>query len=228
MAQLPNQQGFPLNHQPVVMVQQQVPQNVGNLKGSGPRRAMGSLIIACGIVQIIIAIWLLNLRHSYYCSYYERVGWGLWNGVFAILTGSFGLASARKKSMVITFMILAIIATLLCAICCGFQAAQLACIGFYGAVGRFLLYLVICLSYGLQFLFCIIGASFTCVAICVTSGVPQQVITYPPYAMPPGQAYVANPYTGVVNMAMQPAPVNVGSDNDDPPAYQFAVAQPKI
>ncbi|XP_071837453.1 uncharacterized protein [Apostichopus japonicus] len=223
MAQLPNQQGFPLNYQPVVMVQQQVPQNVGNLKGSGPRRAMGSLIIACGCAQIVFSICLVIVLRPYGLLYGH---WGIWNGVLAIIIGSFGLASARKKSMVITFMVLAINATLLCVLCCGYQATHAAYFRYYD-VGAFVLFTISCLLYGLQLLFCIIGASFTCVAL--SDGVPQQqLITYPPHAMPPGQAYGASPYTGVVNMAMQPAPVNVGSVNDDPPAYQFAVAQPKI
>ncbi|XP_071837455.1 uncharacterized protein [Apostichopus japonicus] len=205
MAQLPNQQGFPLNYQPVVMVQQQVPQNVGNLKGSGPRRAMGSLIIACGCAQIVFSICLVIVLRPYGLLYGH---WGIWNGV------------------VITFMVLAINATLLCVLCCGYQATHAAYFRYYD-VGAFVLFTISCLLYGLQLLFCIIGASFTCVAL--SDGVPQQqLITYPPHAMPPGQAYGASPYTGVVNMAMQPAPVNVGSVNDDPPAYQFAVAQPKI
>ncbi|XP_071837696.1 uncharacterized protein [Apostichopus japonicus] len=223
MAQVPNQHGLPLNHQPGIMVQQQIPQHVGDLKGSGPRRTMGSLIIACGIAQIIISILIISfVSYGFYFGH-----WGLWNGVFAITAGSFGLASARKRSMVITFMVLAIIATLLCALCCGFQATYAAFNSrYYG--GMTVLFIIICLSYGLQFLFCIIGASFTCSAL--SDGVTQQrVIVYPPYAMPPGQAYGASPYTGEVNMAMQPAPVNVGSVNDSgPPAYQFAAAEPKI
>ncbi|XP_071837452.1 uncharacterized protein [Apostichopus japonicus] len=187
MAQLPNQQGFPSNHQPVVMAQQQVPQNVGNLKGSGPRRVMGSLIIACGSAQIIISICLLIVLRPY--GFFDG-HWGIWNGVFAIITGTFGLASARKKSMVITFMILAIIATLLCALCCGVQATYAAQSSGYYYVVPFVLFIIICLSYGLQLLFCIIGASFTCGAL--SDGVQQQqLITHPPFAMPPGQAYGA-------------------------------------
>ncbi|XP_071837064.1 uncharacterized protein [Apostichopus japonicus] len=222
MAQAHNQHGYPLNHQPVIMLQQQTTQNVGDLKGSVPRRITGSLIIACGIAQIIISIVICLL---YYGTIYGH--WGLWNGVFAVITGSFGLASARKKSMVMTFMVLAIIATLLCAICCGFQASLAAWLSrYYG--DSTVLFITICILYEVQFFCCIFGASFTCVAL--SDGVPQQrVITYPHFVMPPGQFYGANPYcTGVVNMAMQPAPVNVDSVNDDPPAYQDAVAQPKI
>ncbi|XP_071837132.1 uncharacterized protein [Apostichopus japonicus] len=218
MAQLPNfRQVFPLNHQPAV--QQQVPQNVGDLKGSELRLATGTIIILCGVFEIIIATYLICLGDSLHCPYYDRVGWGLWNGAFAIITGSFGLASTRKKSIVITFKILAIIATLICGLCLGFQATITACNGDANGIDRFLLYIIICSSFGLQFVACIIGASATC----FRNGVPQhQVITNP------RQANVASPYTGVVNMAMQPAPVNGGSVNDDPPSYQVAITQPYI
>ncbi|XP_071837456.1 uncharacterized protein [Apostichopus japonicus] len=218
MAQLPNQQGFPLNHQPVLIVQQLVPQNVGNLKGSGPRRAMGSLIIACGCAQIVLSICLLILLRPY--GFFDG-HWGIWNGVFAIITGSFGLVSARKKSMVITFMVLAINAAVLCALCCVIQGI----FSRYSSLAPLVLFIIIGLSYGLQFLFCIIGASFTCVAF--SCGVPYQGITYPPHAMPPGQAYEATPYTGAVNMAMQPAAFNVGSD-EGLPTNDLVTAQPNI
>lgn len=84
MAQLPNfRQVFPLNHQPAV--QQQVPQNVGDLKGSELRLATGTIIILCGVFEIIIATYLICLGDSLHCPYYDRVGWGLWNGAVSAL-----------------------------------------------------------------------------------------------------------------------------------------------
>ncbi|XP_071836744.1 uncharacterized protein [Apostichopus japonicus] len=219
MAQAPTQPGFPLNHQPIFIGPQQVPQNVGRLRGSGPRQVTGSLIITCGIVQIILGIVLLVLpkRNGTDC-----VGWGIWNGVFAIITGSFGIKSGRAKSMVITFMILAIIATLMSASCCCAQALQAA---FYRqGYGRRAAYIIICLAYGLEFLSCIIGASYTCVALCgANTQELQHVIVYQPYAMPPGHGNAANLYPGVVYMANQPASGSYGS----PPTYEFATSQPE-
>lgn len=78
MAQAPTQPGFPLNHQPIFIGPQQVPQNVGRLRGSGPRQATGSLIITCGIVQIILGIVLLVLPNR---NDMDCVSWGIWNGV---------------------------------------------------------------------------------------------------------------------------------------------------
>ncbi|PIK53644.1 hypothetical protein BSL78_09456 [Apostichopus japonicus] len=189
MAQAPTQPGFPLNHQPIFIGPQQVPQNVGRLRGSGPRQATGSLIITCGIVQIILGIVLLVLpkRNGMDC-----VGWGIWNGVFAIITGSFGIKSGRAKSM--------------------------------QGRGRRASYIIICLAYGLEWLSCIIGASYTCVALCgANTQELQHVIVYQPYAMPPGHGNAANLYPGVVYMANQPASGSYGS----PPTYEFATSQPE-
>ncbi|XP_071837460.1 uncharacterized protein [Apostichopus japonicus] len=119
MAQLPDQQGFPLNHQPVVMEPLLVP------------CVMGCLIFACGCFQL----------HMCDGSYDDK--WELLDGVFAIITGFFGLASAGNKCVANTFMVFDFITTLLCALC-GFQTINHS--------QR--------VSFGMQFLFCIIGATF--------------------------------------------------------------------
>ncbi|XP_071819553.1 uncharacterized protein [Apostichopus japonicus] len=137
------------NLQPVGIGQQpQVIQNAGNLKGSVPRFTVGVAIIICGIIEIML---MIELRTSF-DSYLGVVGWGIWNGA------------------VITFMVLAIIATLMSIIWWGHQASLVPC----GQIDSDR-YIMITVTYALQACLCVIGAGFTCTALSADNQ-PQQVI----------------------------------------------------
>ncbi|PIK48892.1 hypothetical protein BSL78_14227 [Apostichopus japonicus] len=160
-------------------------------------------------------------------------GLGIWNGVFAIITGSFGIKSGRAKSMKSNESLkgggLGHYFYDSRHNCNSNECKLLLCTGVTTAFvreghGRRASYIIICLAYGLECLSCIIGASYTCVALCgANTQELQHVIVYRPYAMPPGLGNAANLYPGVVNMANLPASGTYGS----PPTYEFATSQPE-
>ncbi|KAJ8017852.1 hypothetical protein HOLleu_44487 [Holothuria leucospilota] len=88
----------------------------GNLWGSSVRRAMGISQIICGVIEFALGIALVCLPMWYF--YHDNAAWGIWNGVYAVITGCFGVYSKRSKCMVIAYMVLSIIAAVMSGVCC--------------------------------------------------------------------------------------------------------------
>ncbi|XP_071819582.1 uncharacterized protein [Apostichopus japonicus] len=185
--------------------QPQLIQNSKNLRGSVTRLVMGHGIIICGIIEIVLMIELLT-SFELYCSLLDIVGWGIWNGAFAVLTGFFGVFSRKSKCKVIAFMVLAIIATPMSLICGGFQATLASCKNGNGHSydhddqDNRVTYIMISVTYALQACFCIVGAAFTCTALS-SDNQPQQAIIYQPHPVAP------------------PAIQSYGLHMDQPPPY---------
>ena len=76
MAQVINPQNSPWNPQPVIIGQQQLQHNSGNLKGSTPRVILGGFIIFLGVVAIALGIVSV--------TGYDYIGWGIWGGAVSI------------------------------------------------------------------------------------------------------------------------------------------------
>ncbi|KAJ8018335.1 hypothetical protein HOLleu_43733 [Holothuria leucospilota] len=98
----------------------------GNLWGSNVRRIMGILQIVCGVIGFTfgVAVICVPLRDFDYVDY---AGWGLWNGMFATVTGFLGVYRKKEKGMVIFYMVTSIIASVMAAACCvyaGFGASE--------------------------------------------------------------------------------------------------------
>ncbi|XP_071832041.1 uncharacterized protein [Apostichopus japonicus] len=183
-----------------------------SLEGSTVRVITGGAIIVMGVFEIIWAIVLLAVPPDVYACNFENIGWGIWGGVFAIVTGSFGIASMRHKCMVIVYMILAIIASVIGG--CGLisSAVVAKCLGsvkndyyYYGALDvhqantLFALYILLAVTCAIQSLAAIIGASFTCVAVCPGSNnQPQQMIVYKPTQLPHQPINTQAPYPAVI------------------------------
>ncbi|XP_071832014.1 uncharacterized protein [Apostichopus japonicus] len=182
--------------------QNQQQYNSSSLKGSTVRVITGGVIIVMGVFEILWAIVLLAVPRSYCVA--EYLGWGIWGGVFAIVTGSFGIASMRHKCMVIVYMILAIIASVIGGGGVISSAVAANCVGsskyyysyhynYYGNgnvhqyKAHLAFYILLAVTCAIQSLAAIIGASFTCVAVCPGSNnQPQQMIVYQP-TQPPHQ-----------------------------------------
>ncbi|PIK60439.1 hypothetical protein BSL78_02620, partial [Apostichopus japonicus] len=170
--------------------------NSSSLKGSTVRVITGGAIIVMGVLEILWAIVLLAVPQDYYYCRVENIGWGIWGGVFAIVTGSFGIASMRHKSMVIVYMILAIIASVIGVGGLISSAGAAGCVGstehdyhysnnYYNNSSdvnvhqqkiHLAFYILLAVTCAIQSLAAIIGASFTCVAVCPGSNnQPQQM-----------------------------------------------------
>lgn len=190
----------------------------GNLWGSSVRSAMGIIQIVCGIIEVVLGITLISMPVRNYT--FANVGWGIWNGVFAIITGFHGVYSQRSKCMVIAYMVLSIIAAAMSFTCCAATSAVSPTVytlrwgdPYYDsdeeylfgyryrfAKAHFGIYITLAVVYGLQMLTSIIGASFTCGALISRNN--QHQIVYQQTAQP---FQPAPPYTAIAN---QPPPYN--------------------
>ncbi|KAJ8035895.1 hypothetical protein HOLleu_19710 [Holothuria leucospilota] len=147
----------PVGHQQLVFENQPAPAaNPGVINNQNPdrrkwgwkvRNIMGILQITFGVIEIVFGIAAICIPMSYYDSS-DNVGWGIWNGVFAIVTGFLGVYSKRRKCMWRRQN----------------RAANLA------------VYSILCIVFALQMLMSILGASFTCRPVC--SNKPQQQVVY--------------------------------------------------
>ncbi|PIK61590.1 hypothetical protein BSL78_01408 [Apostichopus japonicus] len=170
-----------------------------SLKGLTARVITGGAIIVMGVFEILWAIVLLAVPLDIYYAYCtaDYIGWGIWGGVFAIVTGSFGIASRRQRSMVIVYMILAIIASVIAggglissavAADCVYRRLPKNDIYYTSSYFEYVnlmhqlnthvaFYILLAATFAIQSLAAIIGASFTCVAVCPESNnQPQQVM----------------------------------------------------
>ena len=97
------------------IVIQSAPTGVGNrVYESYPAKAsniFGGIQLGIGILLIILNIVALCID-----AYLAEVGHGIWCGIFFILTGAFGIAAGKTRTMcpIITFMVLSIVAGGLC------------------------------------------------------------------------------------------------------------------
>ncbi|XP_071832018.1 uncharacterized protein [Apostichopus japonicus] len=212
--------------------------NSSSLKGSTVRVITGCVIIVMGVFEILWAIVLLAVPRSYCVA--EFIGWGIWGGVFAIVTGSFGIASRRHKCMVIAYMILAIIASVIGGGGLISSAVAANCVGsskyqyyyYYNYYGNgnvhqykahLAFYILLAVTCAIQSLAAIIGASFTCVAVCPGSNnQPQQMIVYQPTQPPHQPINTQASYPAVITTNGQPAPYT-SNIQGVPPSYNYAV-----
>ncbi|XP_071832036.1 uncharacterized protein [Apostichopus japonicus] len=201
--------------------QNQQQYNSSSLEGSTVRVITGGAIIVMGVFEILWAIVLLAVPQDYYYFRVENIGWGIWGGVFAIVTGSFGIASMRHKCMVIVYMILAIIASVIGGGGLISSAVAANCVGslkndyyyyyddenVHQSNTHLAFYILLAVTCAIQSLADIIGASFTCGAVCPGSNnQPQQMAPYPAVITTNGQT---TPYTSNIQGA--------------PPSYNYAV-----
>ncbi|KAJ8017377.1 hypothetical protein HOLleu_45263 [Holothuria leucospilota] len=82
----------------------QGPSSNGNLWGSNVRRIMGILQIVCGVTGFAFGVAVICVP-LYYFDHVDYAGWGLWNGMFATVTGFLGVYSKKKKGMVCTILL---------------------------------------------------------------------------------------------------------------------------
>ncbi|XP_071832038.1 uncharacterized protein [Apostichopus japonicus] len=208
--------------------------NNSSLKGSTVRVITGGAIIVMGVFEIIWAIVLLSVPLDYYFCIVEHIGGGIWGGVFAIVTGSFGIASRRHKCMVIVYMILAIIASVIAGGGLISSAFGARCVGsskyyyyyddenVHQSNTHLAFYILLSVTFAIQSLAAIIGASFTCVAVCPGSNnQPQQMITYQPTQLPYQRMNSQAPYPAVITTNGQPTP-HTSNIQGVPPSYNYA------
>ncbi|XP_071832037.1 uncharacterized protein [Apostichopus japonicus] len=207
-----------------------------SLKGSTGRVITGGAIIVMGVFEIISAIVLLAVPLDFFVCNMDNIVWGIWGGVFAIVTGCFGIASIRHKPMVFVYMILAIFASLIGGGGLISSAVVAKCVGsvkndyyYYGARDvhqantHFALYILLTVTCAIQSLAAIIGASFTCVAVCPGSNnQPQQMITYQPTQVPYQPFNSQAPYPAVITTDGQETPYT-SNIQGAPPSYNYAV-----
>ncbi|KAJ8023606.1 hypothetical protein HOLleu_36090 [Holothuria leucospilota] len=95
----------------------QGPSSNGSLWGSNIRRIMGILQIVSGLIGFAFGVAVICVPLRYF-DHVDYAGWGLWNGMFATVTGFLGVYSKKKKGMVISYMVTCIIASVMAAACC--------------------------------------------------------------------------------------------------------------
>ncbi|KAJ8035898.1 hypothetical protein HOLleu_19713 [Holothuria leucospilota] len=163
--------------------------NTEGLKGSKVRKVTGVFQMVCGTIEVAFAIVVLclplqkKIQEYYYVHLWsvkysyttedvdetDKIGWGIWNGLFAIVTGCLGLYSKRSKYMVAAYMATSIIATLSSISCLIWAAVSVA-----NAIGESMqyvhdnqeaslaMYIILSIVFAVQMVMSILGASFTC------------------------------------------------------------------
>lgn len=158
-----------------------------SLRGLTGRSTAGKCLIIAGGLDIIIAIILIGVPLDptdwNSCDSVDRFLLGIWGGVFAIITGGVGIGSKRRK-VVITYMILCIIAVFLCVAGIVFFFGITVCTSITTSINgtpdtnkyrlHMFLYISMSIVCTFQMVMSIIGASFTCGAICGTGTVQVQ------------------------------------------------------
>lgn len=182
----------------------------GSLWGSNVRRSMGIIQIISGGIEFVLGIALICLPTDYF-DHIDYVGWGIWTGVFAIVTGFLGVFSLTKRCMVIAYMITSIITAVLCT-GCFLYAVFGVLIGSYGTNGtaNLALYIILCIVFFTHMVISIIGASFTCGALISSTNQPQQVVYYTPQPLHqqygPTPPYTeAAPQSGITSQTTTPS-----------------------
>ncbi|KAJ8023373.1 hypothetical protein HOLleu_35797 [Holothuria leucospilota] len=71
----------------------------GKLWGSNVRRRTGIIQIVCRRIEFVLGIAVIFVSANY-SNHTDNVGWGVWTGVFAIVTGFLGVYSVKKRCVV--------------------------------------------------------------------------------------------------------------------------------
>ncbi|KAJ8023298.1 hypothetical protein HOLleu_35676 [Holothuria leucospilota] len=137
------------------------------------RRIMGLLQIILGVTELSLGILVFLLPSDF--KDVNCLGWGIWNGVIAIVTGFVGVSKLRTKGQARTYMGTSIITAILCGDCFMYAA-----IGVLSEQG--ILYIIMCIVFLLQTAISIIGATFSCSALCSTTDQVHQVMNPPSYS----------------------------------------------
>ncbi|XP_071832040.1 uncharacterized protein [Apostichopus japonicus] len=193
-----------------------------SLKGSTGRVITGCAIIVMGVFEIIWAIVLLAVPLDFFVCNMNNIGWGIWGGVFAIVTGCFGIASIRHKSMVFVYMILAIFASVIGGGGLINSATAARCVGSLKYDNTHLAFnILLAVTFAIQTLAAIIGTSFTVVAVCPESNNQrQQMITYQPTQVPYQPLNSQAPYPAVITTDGQETPYT-SNIQGVPPSYNY-------
>lgn len=173
----------------------------GKLWGSSVRLLMGIAQIICGVIELALGTAVICVPTRYYDDM-DNVGWGIWTGVFAIVTGFLGVFSLRMQCMVIAYMVCSIIAAVMGAGSCiyaGIGAGEISYEVHYHydysyPRANMPLYIVMCITFFVQMVTSIIGASFTCGALSCRRNQTERIVYYTLQPMPL-QHIPAPPYT---------------------------------
>lgn len=162
----------------------------GMLWGAKARMITASFQIVLGVLEVILGITLIVLPLEY-SDIADYIGWGIWCGAFSILSGCFGIASRRSKCVAITYMVLSIIAAVMCGVCLNqqiwlaFSVKRIERYSYWysdeaNIRTHFSLYVTLAVSLLPQGIASIIGAcSFTCGALCYSqAGYDRQLMYY--------------------------------------------------
>ncbi|KAJ8023374.1 hypothetical protein HOLleu_35799 [Holothuria leucospilota] len=165
------------------------------LWGSNVRRSMGIRQIICGGIEFVFGIVVIGVHSYFLFDHWDYVGWGIWTGLFAIVTGSLGVLSQKKRCMVIAYMVTSIITAVLCAGCFVYAifGARIShfILQYGGGAANLALYIILCIVFFIHMVISIIGARYTCGALSSATNQSQQVVNYTP--QPLHQQYVPPP-----------------------------------
>ncbi|KAJ8023592.1 Membrane-spanning 4-domains subfamily A member 4D [Holothuria leucospilota] len=171
------------------------------LWGGNVRRIMGILQIIFGGIELVIGVAVILVDSNYYFRQ-DYFGYGIWTGLFTSVTGCLGVFSDTTKCMVVAYMVTSIITAVMSAGCCVYAIFGAVDSGFNydEQAANVALYIILCITVLAQVVISIIGASFTCKAVCSTTGQPQQVVSFPAQPMPqqclPPPQYTVNATQG--------------------------------
>ncbi|KAJ8035900.1 hypothetical protein HOLleu_19719 [Holothuria leucospilota] len=167
------------------------------LSGYKARSITGGIQIICGLLEIAfgIAVIIIPLRYSVLLfgtrdANGDNVGWGIWNGVFAVVTGVLGCCSRRYKSVVVYYMLTSIIATVSSVFCLIWGVLHISranrALPDYDRVVNLAMYSVLSIAFAVHMVTSLIGAIFCCSATSYTN-TPHQTV-YSVSQMPLQQA----------------------------------------
>ncbi|PIK38083.1 hypothetical protein BSL78_25084 [Apostichopus japonicus] len=152
--------------------------------------ATGAIQISCGAFAVILQCILLSNSpwHSV-----NRVGIGIWGGLLFVVTGVFGLLSAKKRrGMIVTYLVTSIICSTTAGV--GILMNSFESAYYYNTAYRTMTILLI-VTFCIEMLTGIIASSFGCASRVCCSGSPiiHERVVY--MSTPPGppQAYCSAP-----------------------------------
>jgi len=235
----PQQTAQPQGQAPVIIVMQapKATKATADYAKYYPSKAVLGLSITqivAGVLSIIFQIVLIsNVRYGY-----EHVGQGIWCGFWYILSGSFGVASAKRPNLctLITVMILTIISA-----CMSVPYIVLDGIGFsirpYGYYRRndahmalFALMFILGLAAGIS---AIVVSALTCRTTCCKTSSSDGAVMYNPTAMAATAAAAQHQVAQNMNLQQQPmmgvAPMGLPPPNvpgQNPPPYNYQIHYP--
>lgn len=141
-----------------------------HLRGSKARLISAIIHIVCGFVEFAlgIAILLVPFTARFYPTKY--VGWGIWNGAFACVTGVYGIYSRRNKCLITTYIVLAIIGAVFSCASLIWASLTATKIKIYASrrdyFEQYFMYITLCVAFGVQMVTSVIGVGFSCFDVC--------------------------------------------------------------